>query len=95
MTRKEMILSMFCTQYDILKTDMEEIQKNLRYRQISTIDCIELIIAKEKFEYLRDMSKWIFQIMKIDENGEFEKLFEKFDNEQKNKVKFWKVEFIW
>lgn len=88
MTRKEMILSMFCTQYDILKTDMEEIQKNLRYRQISTIDCIELIIAKEKFEYLRDMSKWIFQIMKIDENGEFEKLFEKFDNEQKNKVKF-------
>ena len=34
------------------------------------------------------MERWIFQIMKIDEKCEFEKLLEKFDNEQKNKVKF-------
>lgn len=83
-----MIFSMFCTQHDILKTDIDEMQKNLRYRQVSTIDCIELIIAKEKFEYLRDMAKWIFQILRIDDEKVFEKMYQDYLNEQKSKIMF-------
>lgn len=88
MTRKEMILQMFLTQYETMTADIDELQRRLRYRRVTTIDCLELIIAIERYEMLHEMECWIFQIMKIDEKGEFEKLFEKFENEQKNKVKF-------
>ena len=88
MTRKEMILQMFLTQYETMTADIDELQRRLRYRRVTAIDCLELIIAIERYEMLHEMERWIFQIMKIDEKCEFEKLFEKFDNEQKNKVKF-------
>lgn len=79
---------MFCTQYDILQADIDEMQRNLRYRQVCTMDCVELIITKEKFEYLRDMSKWIFQILRIDEEKTFEKMYQDYLQEQKNKITF-------
>ena len=85
---QEMILQMFLTQYETMTADIDELQRRLRYRRVTTIDCLELIIAIERYEMLHEMERWIFQIMKIDEKCEFEKLFEKFDNEQKNKVKF-------
>lgn len=88
MTRKEIIFNMFCTQYDILQADIDEMQRNLRYRQVCTMDCVELIITKEKFEYLRDMSKWIFQILRIDEEKTFEKMYQDYLQEQKNKITF-------
>lgn len=83
-----MIFNMFCTQYEILRAEIEEIQQNLRYRQVHTTDCIELIIAKEKFEYLREMSKWIFQILQIDDEKEFEKMYKRFETEQKKRIMF-------
>ena len=88
MTRKEMIFQMFITQYSILRADIEQLQQNLRYRQVSTIDCLELIIAKEKFEYLREMSKWVFATLRIDEDEYFEKLYEDFKREQKKNMMF-------
>lgn len=88
MTRKEIILQMFLTQYNILSLEIDELQRNLRYRRISTTDCLELIVANERFQMLRDMQKWIFSIMQIDEDEQFEKIFQKFENEQKKKEMF-------
>lgn len=88
MTRNEIIFSMFYTQYNILRGNIEQIQQNLRYREVHTTDCLELIIAKEKFEYLREMSKWIFSVLKIDEDEYFEKLFDDFKKEQKKREMF-------
>ncbi len=88
MTRKEIILQMFLTQYNILSDEIDELQRNLRYRRITTTDCLELIIALERFQMLKDMQRWIFSIMRIDEDSELEQLFRKFESEQKKKVTF-------
>lgn len=88
MTRKEIILQMFLTQYNILSDEIDEIQRNLRYRKVTTTDCLELIIALERFQMLKEMQKWIFSIMQIDEDEELDKLFRKFEGEQKRKITF-------
>ncbi|GAB5084744.1 hypothetical protein Osc2_15130 [Ruminococcus sp. 25CYCFAH16] len=49
MTRKEMILQMFLTQYETMTADIDELQRRLRYRRVTTIDCLELIIAIERY----------------------------------------------
>lgn len=79
---------MFLTQYNILSQEIDELQRSLRYRRITTTDCLELIIAIERFQMLKEMQKWIFGIMRIDENEELEKLFRKFEHEQKKKIIF-------
>ncbi len=88
MTRKEIILQMFLTQYNILSEEIDELQRNMRYRRITTTDCLELIIAQERLQMLKDMQKWIFSIMQIDEDEELELQFKKFETEQKKKVMF-------
>lgn len=88
MTRKEMILQMFLTQYNILSEEIDELQRNLRYRKVTTTDCLELIIAAERFQMLKEMQKWIFSIMQIEEDEELERLFRKFESEQKRKITF-------
>lgn len=88
MTRKEIILQMFLTQAEILKSEIDELQRNLRYRRVTTTDCLELIIAVERFQMLKEMQKWIFSIMQIDEASELENLFRRFDEEQRQKNMF-------
>lgn len=58
MTRKEMILQMFLTQYETMTADIDELQRRLRYRRVTTIDCLELIIAIERYEMLHEMERW-------------------------------------
>lgn len=88
MTKKELLYQMFLTQYNILSTTIDELQRQLRYKRVSDVDCLELIIANERFEMLKEMSNWVFSIMKIDEEEEFSKLYKKFEAEQKKKVRF-------
>lgn len=88
MTKKELLYQMFLTQYNILSTTIDELQRQLRYKRISDIDCLELIIANERFQMLKEMSNWVFSIMKIDDKEEFSDLFKKFEAEQKKKVRF-------
>lgn len=85
MTRKELILQMFLTQHNILSDEIDELQRNLRYRKVTTTDCLELIIALERFQTLKEMQKWVFSIMQIDEEPELEKLFRRLDCTQKRK----------
>ena len=47
-----MILQMFLTQYETMTADIDELQRRLRYRRVTTIDCLELIIAIERYEML-------------------------------------------
>lgn len=79
---------MFLTQYNVLSEEIDELQRNMRYRKITATDCLEMIIALERFQMLKEMQKWIFSIMQIDEDEELELLFKKFETEQKKKVTF-------
>ena len=88
MTRKELLYHMFLTQYNILSTTIDELQRQLRYKRVSDVDCLELIIANERFQMLKEMSNWVFSIMKIDDKEEFSDLFKKFETEQKKKIRF-------
>ena len=88
MTRKELLYQMFLTQYNILSTTIDELQRQLRYKRVSDVDCLELIIANERFQMLKEMSNWVFSIMKIDDKEEFSDLFKKFETEQKKKIRF-------
>lgn len=35
-----------------LKQDIDQLQENIRYRNISDVDCLELIIAKARYDML-------------------------------------------
>lgn len=88
MTRKELLYQMFLTQYHILSSTIDGLQQELRYRRVSDVDCLELIIANERLEMLREMSNWVFSIMRIDDEEEFSKLFEKYKKEENKKIRF-------
>lgn len=88
MTRKEMILQMFLTQFNILSSEIDELQRNIRYRRVTTTDCLELIVAIERFQMLKEMQAWIFKIMQIDEDEEFERLFKHFEKQQADAIRF-------
>lgn len=88
MTRKEMIYQMFLTQFNILSAEIDEYQRNIRYRKVTSTDCYELMVAIERFQMLKEMQAWIFKILQIDEDEEFERLFKHFEKQQADRIKF-------
>ena len=54
---------------EYLKNNIRQLQQNVRYRDIDSVDCIELIIAIEKlngFEEYCKIMHTIFSIGKVD-----------------------------
>ena len=88
MTRKVLIYQMFLTQYNILTAEIDELQRRLRYSRATTIDCLELSIAIERLDMLKEMQRYIFQVLSIDEEKELDRLFKEFEKEQADKIKF-------
>ena len=66
---KELFLSFEYNHREYLKNNIRQLQQNVRYRDIDSVDCIELIIAIEKLngfnEYCKIMHT-IFSIGKVD-----------------------------
>lgn len=68
---KELFLQFEYNHRDYLKNNVRQLQQNLRYRDIDSVDCIELIIAIEKlngFEEYCKIMHTIFSIGKVNYN---------------------------
>ena len=42
-----------------LENDVKQLQDNIRFRNVSTVDFLELIIAKERLSYFNEISAHI------------------------------------
>lgn len=50
-------------QQEHLEQDIKQLQENLRYRQISQVDCLELIIAEERLKMFVEVTTDIRHIL--------------------------------
>ena len=51
-----------------LERDIQQLQENLRYRSISSVDCLELIIAKERLAMFVEVTRDVTELLKL-KNG--------------------------
>lgn len=51
-----------------LERDIQQLQENLRYRSISSVDCLELIIAQERLAMFVEITRDVTELLKI-KNG--------------------------
>jgi hypothetical protein len=51
-----------------LEHDIQQLQENLRYRSISSVDCLELIIAQERLAMFVEVTRDVTELLKI-KNG--------------------------
>lgn len=66
MSRKTDLLSAyFFNRRTYLERDLQQLQENLRYRSVSSVDCLELIIARERLELFIEVSRDIMHILGI------------------------------
>lgn len=64
MSKKEDILiEYFYNQSIFLKQDIDQLQENIRYRNISDVDCFELIIAIARYTAFLDFSREVKHIL--------------------------------
>lgn len=50
-----------------LKQDIRQLQTNVRYRDIDVIDCIELILAIERYNSFKQVVKSVEMVFKLGE----------------------------
>ena len=51
-----------------LERDIQQLQDNLRYRSISSVDCLELIIAQERLAMFVEVTRDVTELLKL-KNG--------------------------
>lgn len=51
-----------------LEHEVQQLQANLRYRSISSVDCLELIIAQERLAMFVEVTRDVTELLKI-KNG--------------------------
>lgn len=63
MKKYEILASYVYNQREYLEQDIKQLQENLRYRQISQVDCLELIIAEERLKMFVEVTTDIRYIL--------------------------------
>lgn len=48
-----------------LEDTVKQLQNNVRYRRIDSIDCIELLMAQQELETFKEVTKHIKTLLKI------------------------------
>lgn len=48
-----------------LEDTVKQLQNNIRYRRIDSIDCIELLMAQQELETFKEVTKHIKTLLKI------------------------------
>ncbi len=48
-----------------LEHEISQLQENLRYRHVDSVDCLELIIARERLQMFIEVTKDITEILKL------------------------------
>lgn len=69
MTQKEFVLLMsyLMNNEDRLKGELDQLQGNIRYRHITDVDCMELLVSSVRYETFKEVSKNIRLLLNIDE----------------------------
>lgn len=51
-----------------LENDIKQLQENIRFRSVSSVDCFELIIARERLAMFEEVTRDVSHILKL-KNG--------------------------
>jgi len=65
LNKYDLLLEYFYKERNRLENDIEQLQENLRYRRVSSVDCLELIIAKERLSAFLEYSEQVKAILKL------------------------------
>ncbi len=49
-----------------LEHELQQLQENIRYRPVGSVDCLELIIACERLNMFIEVTRDIVQLLKLD-----------------------------
>lgn len=63
MKKYEMLANYVYNRREYLEQDIKQLQENLRYRTISQVDCLELIIAEERLKMFIEVTSDIRHIL--------------------------------
>lgn len=65
------ILTMYIYNNTIrLENNVKQLQANLRFRNIDTVDCIELMLAKQELDTFKEVTKHIRILLKLNKWSE-------------------------
>lgn len=53
-----------------LENNVHQLQSNIRFRNIDTVDCIELLLAKQELDTFKEVSNHIRLLLKLNERNE-------------------------
>lgn len=68
MRRTELLSEYIYNRRIFLEHDIQQLQDNLRYRSISSVDCLELIIAQERLAMFVEVTRDVTELLKL-KNG--------------------------
>lgn len=71
----ELLWRYFINNLTALEQEVQQLQQNLRYRRIDTVDCHELALAIERLNTFRKVSNDILLLLRLDKDAS-----EKFDD---------------
>ena len=64
-SKYDLLLEYFLNERDRLAADVAQLQENIRYRRISSVDCLELIIAQERLSAFTEFSHTVKLILRL------------------------------
>ncbi len=65
---KDILLAYFYNNYIRLEEIVSNLQTNIRYRSIDSVDCVELICATERFHLFCEVCQDVRSILKLNDN---------------------------
>lgn len=68
MKKYDLLLEYIFNRRIFLENELKQLQENVRFRPVYAVDCLELIIARERLEMFNEVSKDILHILKLN-NG--------------------------
>ncbi len=64
-SKYDLLQEYFINERDRLAADVAQLQENIRYRRISSVDCLELIIAQERLSAFTEFSHTVKLILRL------------------------------
>ncbi len=63
--KTEILLEYFFNRRIFLEHEVQQLQENVRYRALSSVDCLELIIARERLAAFIEFTKDVQSILTL------------------------------
>ena len=64
-SKYDILSDYFFSELNRLEGDVKQLQENIKWRRVSTIDCLELIIAMERLSSFLEFSQNVKSILRI------------------------------